>query len=317
MNIITIFNYDDNYNYNTMFKIWLLQALKCKYKTKDIKKIKIITKGINNNLQYFVNKLKCDDIIIEIKEQLNLINNNNSKYNHNVGFKMYNLCKEIEPFIFVDADAIIMTDMNDVIKASKDKPFISTDHQTIKGHTDMFNFKFMNTGFLIVSDPSFLDFEKIYNAKRVFKCPGTDQFLINNYCRLINYDYTHPLIHYGWNSCGNFKKVINNEIYSDRIPEKHKIHILHYWFNYKPWITPCYIYKRLENTYILLEKILEKIKFNNFEIILNLYLDSLYDNKTYYCLDEEIYKNLKILNLKGKTIKHDNKEENIEYIYYL
>ena len=133
--------------------------------------------------------------------------------------------------------------MNDVITASKEKPFICVNHQTIPRHTDKFNFKFGNTGFMIVSDNSFMDFDKIYNTPHKYKCPGTDQFLIYNYCRTLNYDYTHELIHYGWNSCGGYKKVASDgTIHSHGILEKHKVHILHYWDVFKPWITKCLIY---------------------------------------------------------------------------
>lgn len=306
MNIITVFNYPDNYNYNNMFKIWLLQAIYCKYKTKGIKDIRILTEGLNNNLLNFIKKLNCNFIKIIIKTRKKL-NNVPHRWHHNVGFKLYNLCLENEPFVFVDADAIIMTDMNDVIKASKDKEFISVDHQTIPKHTDKFNFQFMNTGFFIVSNTDFLNFYKIYNSPIVFKCNGTDQFLLNNYCKYINYNYTHPLIHYGWNSCGGYKIKKGNEIVSYGIPEKHKIHILHYWDIFKPWITKCNIYNDLTNKYFVFEKILEKIKFSNLEIVLEIFNKSYKKNNyTINTKNKDIYNYLKILNLFGKTNLIDN-----------
>ena len=65
---------------------------------------------------------------------------------------------------------------------------------------------------------------------------GTDQMMMNNYCKLINYDYIHKKIHYGYNSCAAFTKKEGSNIVSDGIPEKHNVYILHYWFHYKPWI---------------------------------------------------------------------------------
>lgn len=246
MNIITVFNYDDDEKYNTMFKIWTLQCLKVKSQTPEIKKIKILTLGLNEKLKYFINQLNNKHIEICICGKINF-QHGSSKFKHNVGFKLYNICKEIEPYIFIDADAIPITDFKDVIQASKDKPFIGVNHQTIEGHTKHFNYKFINTGFLIVSNPEFLNFEKILNTPMKFTCPGTDQTLIYNYCKTLNYDYTHKLIHYGWNSCGGFiKELDNGEVVSDKIIEKHKVHIIHYWFNYKPWIINCPIYNKLK-----------------------------------------------------------------------
>lgn len=316
MNIITIFNYPDDEKYNNMFKIWLLQALYSKSITKNINKIKILTEGINEKLQNFVKLIDCDDVLIESKTRKPL-SNVPHRWLHNVGFKLYNLCLETEPYIFVDADAIIMTDLNDVVLASKDKPFICIDHQTIPKHTDKFDFKFMNTGFFVVSDTSFMDFDKIYNCKQVFKCPGTDQYLLNNYCRYLNYDYKHDIVHFGWNSCGGYKTVIGEKIYSYGLPESHQIHVLHYWDVFKPWITPCPIYKNLEQQYILFEKIIPRIQFNNIYEVLKLYIKSFTGGNIIYTTNNELFKSLKLINFKGKTIFHEVEKDNIVYINIL
>lgn len=313
MNIITIFNYPNEKKYNNMFKIWLLQALYSKFNTEGIHKIKILTEGINEELINFVKLLNHNDIVIEYKNRKPLYNVP-TRWLHNVGFKLYNLCLETEPYIFVDADAIIMTDLNDVVIASKDKPFICVNHQTIPKHTDKFNFKFMNTGFFVVSDTSFMNFDKIYNCKKVFNCPGTDQYLMNNYCRYINYDYTHDNIHYGWNSCGGYKIMINDKIYSYGLPETHIIHVLHYWDVFKPWITQCSIYNSLEQQYLIFENILNKIKFDNLKNVFLLYKQNFIGKQIIYTTNEKIYNYLKIINLKGKTILHKKFQENINYI---
>lgn len=323
MNIITVFNYDDEEKYNIMFKIWTLQALKCKFETPGINKIKILTEGLSSSVLKFIHNINCNDIVIELKERKKLYNVPH-RWLHNVGFKLYNLCLETEPFIFVDADAIIMNNMKDIISASKDKPFISVNHQTIPKHTDKFNFKFMNTGFFVVSDTTFLDFDKIYSAKSIFKCPGTDQYLLNNYCELINYDYTHDNIHFGWNSCAGYKLEIGNKIYSYGIPEEHEIFILHYWDIFKPWITPCKIYNKLEQKYKIFSLVIDKIinatnsNILNFDKVFKLFL-RFYENprQTIYTLDKDIYETLKLLNLKGTTYLHDKKDNNIEYITIL
>jgi len=238
MNLITFFNYPDEDKYFYMFKIWLMQSIKCKNKTKNIKKIIIITEKLSDRILLFLKNINLSFItIIYGSYYPNIKKNMGEKWMHNVYFKFYNLSLQKEPYIFIDADAFIMTDLNNIINIYDSKPFICVNHQTIKGHTAQFPFKFLNTGFTIVSDPSFFNFEKIINTPIKFSCPGTDQMLVFNYCKTINYDYTHPEVHWGYNSCSAFKKILNDgSIISDGIPEKHEIFVLHYWHHYKPWI---------------------------------------------------------------------------------
>lgn len=240
MNIVTFYNYPDEDKYFDMLKIWLMCVIESKKKTNDINKIMIITEKLSDRCNHFINSLNLEFIeIINGKYYDNIDKSKSEKWIHNVYFKFYNLCKLKEPYIFIDADAFIMRDLNEVLEASKTKPFICINHQTIPGHTNQFDFKFLNTGFTIVSDPTFFDFEKITNMEIKYNCQGTDQMMVYNYCKVINYDYTHPKIHYGYNSCSAFKKVLDNgKIISDGIPENHEIYVLHYWYHYKPW-TKC------------------------------------------------------------------------------
>jgi hypothetical protein len=90
------------------------------------------------------------------------------KWNHNVYFKLYNLCKLENPFIYIDSDAFLLEDLNLAIESSRDQPLICVNHQTVQGHTAHINFKFLNSGFMIVSKPSFLDFQKIYNMRYIY-----------------------------------------------------------------------------------------------------------------------------------------------------
>lgn len=316
MNIITVFNYPDDAKYNTMFKIWLFQALLSKSKTPGIDKIKILTEGMADGLVAFVDNMKCEDIVIEYRTRKKL-ENVPHRWLHNVGFKLYNLCLETEPFVFVDADAIIMTDMNDIVSASQDKPFICVDHQTIPKHTDKFNFRFMNTGFFVVSDTTFLDFDVIYKCKQVFQCPGTDQYLMNNYCRYLGYDYRHPLVHYGWNSCGGYKIVQDECIMSSGIEEKHRVHVLHYWDVFKPWITPCPIYRGLEQKYTILDKVLPRVVYTDFYKMFDLFDYCFVGGKDIYTTNAEIYPSLRVINLKGVTTLHTEQRDDYTYIDYL
>jgi hypothetical protein len=64
--------------------------------------------------------------------------------------------------------------------------------------------------------------------------------------------------------------------------------------------------------YYLFEKILNKIKFNNFKIVFDIFNQSINTTDyTIYCNNKDIYDNLKILNIKGKTILDISNNSNI------
>lgn len=315
MDIVTVFNYPDEENYNNMLKVWLTQIIQCKYKNNSIKDIIILTKGLSENIISFINLLNVNYIVVKICEENNIIPPPNNKWKHNVGFKLYNLCLLKNPYIFIDADAIVLNDLNDPIIAAQDKPFIGVNHQTIKGHTDMFNFEFMNTGFLIVNDPSFLEYEKLLQTPIVFKCPGTDQMLINNYCKYIKYDYTHELIHYGWNSCAKYK-IYNSKgkLVSYGIPEKHKVFVLHYWYKFKPWIMKCEIYNDYIQKTRLLEMIWSKLQLVSTSEATRIFYDCIqYKNCKLLCKDHTLYNDYKLINLFGKTYTVEDNNEFVDY----
>jgi lipopolysaccharide biosynthesis glycosyltransferase len=216
-----------------------MNAIKCKNKSKEIKDIVILTSNVEGKFKLLMEHAMSKYDFLRIKKgnyYSDIPKDCNNVAKHNVYFKFYNLTLETEPYIYVDADAIITESLDKAVLCSKDKPFICVDHQTIKGHTDHIKIKFLNSGFMIVSDPSFLNFNSILNTKITYNTPGTDQRLIFNYCKNIYYDYTHNEIHYGYNSCSGFIKVVNNNIISSGIPEKHDIYVVHYWYHYKPWI---------------------------------------------------------------------------------
>lgn len=305
MNIITIFNYPDEKNYNIMFKVWLYSAVLSKQKTSGINNIVIYSKELSTSCLEFIKLLNVDYIKVKKGFQKELSYSQNKKWTHNVGYKLFTLCNQTEPYIFIDADTLILTDMNDCVRASNQKPFIGVNHQTIQGHTAHFPFQFINTGFLIVSKPSFLDFYKILQLPIKYDIPGTDQKLIYNYCMTNKYDYTHELIHWGWNSCAAFKKEVNHEVVSHGIPENHKVHILHYWFKYKPWITPCTIFNQYYQEVRLWEKINEKIKNMPNELALMIYHTALYKKTKIGIVHTEYVSDCKYINIKGKNELYD------------
>jgi len=244
MNIVTVFNYTDEEKYNMMFKTWLVSILR--NKTEVIKDIRILTKGLSQPVNDFIEWLNRDDIKVVIRDELK-IKTRDPKAQHNIGFKLYNMCRETGPFIFLDVDMIVLRPLDDAVRAAEDGYIIGVNHQTIPKHTKQFSFKFINTGFLIVPEPELLDYEILTNTPLEHYCPGNDQRIIYNYLMMNQDTYLHPLIDYGWNSCAGFKKRNSNgEIWSDGVPENHPIYILHYWEEFKPWNTPCPIYQEHE-----------------------------------------------------------------------
>lgn len=228
MKIITIFNFSNNYNYNKLCEWWLNQAL-----THSDLNIEIWYEDSLEHLK--IDELKNNRVSIHKKEKRkiddllprNLISD---KAEHNVGFKLYNLCKEKEGFIFVDADAIILKNIEPLLKASKDKPVIMVNHQKIPTHTAHIPFSFLNSGMQVVSNPDVLNFDEIIRYQNMndnFVCPGTDQAILFNYFVRIKYDYTHKDIGHEWNHCAGVPENLN------------KIAINHYWYNFKPWNLNC------------------------------------------------------------------------------
>jgi hypothetical protein len=171
-----------------------------------------------------------------------------NKAQHNIFFKLYNICNESEPFIFIDADAFVLSPLTPLLEASKDKPFIAINHEKIEGHTAHLPYDFINTGVLIVSDPSFLDFDEklgILKKDKGFAYPGTEQSLMNSYMVENKYDPTHPSIGPGWNHCAGFTRFNEDgTAYSEGLSEEYPIYINHYWYTYKPWNVNCPLYNK-------------------------------------------------------------------------
>ena len=313
MNIITVFNYPDNTRYNEMFKVWLTRALLCKLRSKCIKDIVILTKKLNNSLEDYVKALNYKYVRIKICQEYKLINPPEPRWHHNVGFKFYNLCNEKEPYIYIDADAFFLTTSLDkwIEVYCKKQPVIGVNHQTIPRHTDKFPFKFINTGFLIVSKPDFLNFEKILNTPRQHICPGTDQMLIYNYFKTINYNYTHPVIDYGWNSCAGYKKCLDSGVtISHGIPEEHEIHVIHYWDEFKPWLRKCEIYNSFIRDINILDNIFIHIKTMNFVNVIDLYFKcKSFKECKLQCKNKDMITDVTLINLHGTT--HESFESGV------
>ena len=196
MKVVSIMNYPDRIQENIMCAIWMNKV------RENFPK--------NTKVEVFY-KDKISDFLIKVSNSLNisLVKKSKSKdidfsrhpdfikADHNVNFKLYNLCKINEPFIFIDADAFILNNANNLIEGLKEKDFIAVNHQNIPGQTDMLKEHVLNSGVMIVSNYKLFNwdnFKKILFRDQRFVYPGTDQSLINSLVKEINLNYTHNKI---------------------------------------------------------------------------------------------------------------------------
>jgi hypothetical protein len=250
MLIVTIFNYPDNEDYNNMCKCWIQQAvIHC-----GDSRILILTE--QDSLPPDVNEFasRYPSVDIEKKTRSNHIDLSTAgqKANHNILFKLYNLCNITEPFIFVDADAFFLSNYENLLKASHDKPFIAVNHQKIPDHTSHLSYDFFNSGMMVVSDPAIFDWNAlisrlIQDSKFIY--PGTDQSMLNSYFKNMNYDYTHSLVSFGWNSCAKYT-VYNPDktALCIGLGAEYAVHLNHFWWEYKPWRLGCPIFSKMKNS---------------------------------------------------------------------
>jgi hypothetical protein len=244
MNIVTVFDYNlDVLNNRAMLQMFISSIVEnC---NKHPCTIWIITSQQNR-----INQIFNESFIKTIKHRPN--NRSIPDKMPNIKNKLYDLCNLDFDFIYLDSDMYINADLNFIWEKRKDKPFISTMHQRdIKGHTEEKN-NFMNSGLQIVSDPSFLDYDNLYDlaVKMNFKFdnPGTDQALLDSYCRQLGYNFTHPDVGCEWNSCAGYGVVDIDDEYNFDIRYKNKdieypVKINHYWDEFKPWVINCPIFK--------------------------------------------------------------------------
>jgi hypothetical protein len=248
MNLITIFNYPkDNDNYTKMCLLWLYFAKKyC-----GNLNVKIFTKeGVNAQIKNLIEEY--DFSLIYGEEDKNLPFND-KKFKHNIGFKLYNLCKETEPFVFVDADAFILRNINDLVEKSNGQEIVMINHENISGHTAHIPFTFLNSGVQVCNDNSILKYDEIIKERIV--SPGSDQSLLFSYFNTIGYDYTNPNIGFEWNSYAKNVKLTknnNNEWVGEShgLDVDHPVYINHYWYDAKPWQINCPIFNEYENILI-------------------------------------------------------------------
>lgn len=232
MKIITICNYPNEVEWNALCLWWLDNALVNSQLDIEIWYEHSIQNplllNINNDRVKYVQKAQVKT------HGLNNWNIDNPKAQHNICFKMYNLCMEPEPYIFLDMDAILLKNIQPLLDAAPDKPVIMIDHQWIQGHTAglprPYKHNYLNSGVQIVSDPKLMNFDLIIkhqNKRSDLLVSGYDQAMIFNYFVNIQYNYTHPMVDFTWNNAAGLSTPLQY------------VNINHYWMDFKPWNIRC------------------------------------------------------------------------------
>jgi hypothetical protein len=177
-------------------------------------------------------------------------------------FKLPQLARLSYPFLYLDADIVVLSDLRYLWERRKAKPWIGIDHQVIPFVRRTHRPPFLNSGLQLVSDPDFYDLEAILDAQNavvplcqhgevpkseMFPCPGHDQAVLFRYFRTIGYDYTHPEIGADWNSCAGATDVRGEagvwKAHTHSLAENYDVHIVHYWDRFKPWAIGCPIFQ--------------------------------------------------------------------------
>ena len=168
---------------------------------------------------------------------------------HNIFFKLYQLSRIGEPFLYLDADTVVLESLAPLWRCRHDKPWIGVDHQrNLPGQTG--SRAFLNSGVQLVGDPGFYAYDRILACAREqqfrFTVPGTDQACLWTYFQSIGYDYTHPAVGPAWNACAGTVAVNRGADgrWHGRIEGMEAdVRINHYWGPFKPWRIGCPIYQ--------------------------------------------------------------------------
>jgi hypothetical protein len=183
----------------------------------------------------------------------------------NLRFKLANLTRIPFPFLYLDADMVVLSDLHYLWERRHVKPWIGIDHQWVPSDARTHRSPFLNSGLQLVSDPNFYNLDAILAAQnavmplsrhaevpksQMFPCPGHDQAILFRYFQSIGYDYTHPEITPAWNSCAGVTQVVRDgdtwKAHTVGLDPNYEVHLIHYWSQFKPWEIGCPIFASAE-----------------------------------------------------------------------
>ena len=244
--LVTIMNYPDRVNENIMCITWIKKARE--FFPKDFPIEIFYENNISKIIQKYAGVYQVKLVKLKKTNEIDFSNHlDKVKATHNVNFKLYNLCKIEEPFVFIDADAFILKSPSILLNAVTNKEIIAINHQNIPGQTDMLKFPVLNSGVMFVNNTELFNwnlFKKILFRDQRFVYPGTDQSLINSRLKEFNIDYTHPDAGFEWNSWSKYTVWEDNKAFCRGLEKEHPVFINHYWNEAKPWNIKCPIYAK-------------------------------------------------------------------------
>ncbi len=242
LKLVTLMDFPDDEKYNLLCMVWL------KYARNNAPYAPIViftSKGLNKAIEKYCERFEN----IEVRHAL--IKPIKHFDHYNLAVKLYNLANLDFPFLFFDADAILLSDPSYLWERRHYKPWIGVDDQTSELRLCA-PFSHLNSGMQLVSDPAFYNYDLIIKRFEAgglnFICNGEDQALLFDYFRVLGFDYRHPEINAGWNCCSRYCRLYKDEKglwrgTTRNFPQKYDVHIVHYWNgSCRPWNLKCPLY---------------------------------------------------------------------------
>lgn len=256
-------------NYKTMCRVWLKQV--------ELSNPDEIIVMYNKNPPDFLNDYpKVKTVFCEYDSNFlkpDIESDEQTRLSHFfVAFKLFIKFKINGPFIYLDADAIPVTKLNELWNLRNEKPLIGVGYQNLFHYPQFFKKlgvgnnpnNILNGGVILVNDLSFINRDRLieiyfdYIKSNNFLGFIADDILLTLYFNEIGYDFKHPNVDMGWNCCSDtiFKIKENRgeiEIISRDDEYKFaKVKILHFYGqSRKPWVKSNNYYKYLLKKYNL------------------------------------------------------------------
>ncbi len=192
----------------------------------------------------------------------------------NLRFKLANLAALDFPFLYLDADTVVLGDLNYLWSRRHAKPWVGIDHQMIPADPRTHRSPFLNSGVQLVSDPAFYDLRAILavqNAAAPLEPRGGVRERGNVCLPRDGSGDSVPILPRDWvrlhtpgdragmeqlrrghggNAAGDRWKA-----HTRGLPADHDVYLMHYWSQFKPWMIDCPIYASYANRDEELEKL--------------------------------------------------------------
>lgn len=239
MKIITFANYDfTDSRYFCMGLMWLNSVSNNFNGTIEvISRIPIeqfFRPHVSNNIHFIIKEDQYEGSINIQKFKIE-----NWKAKHNIRYKMFHLCKQTEPYFYLDLDTVVLNHLSIFIQRFKKRKLV---------------FPTRNGGIILVNDPSVMNWNSLIKVGNdpsfQPKKQGSDQ--------TIYWKYFNQKDNFGnakeWNTPSLEVKIYKsqNKWKACYEPWEHfirPVYIIHYLKeDGKPWVMNCPIYRELTNT---------------------------------------------------------------------